>query len=170
MDQARIERLQQCRVLQDTLAQCRKAARKNQPGKRRLHLENSPPGIRMTNYFKWRDRHEYDATCQREEHAVWACRAVALGCGADLTELRNCFNEIQGVGNDGELANVGAVLKHKRTAYEIGKKSKSASIEEGEEIPCREIQERMGKCISDNSKALARRHLERTSAKEESEQ
>jgi len=71
MDQSRIERLQQCRVLQDTLAECRKAAKKNNPEKHRIHLENSPPGIRMITYFNWRNRHEYDATCQREVQYVY---------------------------------------------------------------------------------------------------
>jgi len=103
--------------------------------------------------------------------AVWACRAVALQCGNELSELRTCFNEKQGVGHDGAINNVGAILKHNRTAYEIGKKAKSgaSSSEDGDEIPCREIQERMGQCISENSKALARRHVKRTSANEESE-
>ena len=96
---------------------------------------------------------------------------MALQCGSELSELRSCFDEKQGVDHDGTIHNVGAILKHNRTAYEIGKKAKSgASSEDGDEIPCREIQERMGQCISENSKALARRHVERTTANEESEQ
>ena len=30
-------------------------------------------------------------TCNREIHAVWACRALSLGCGADLVQLKKCF-------------------------------------------------------------------------------
>jgi hypothetical protein len=117
MDNARIERLHQCRVLQETLAACRKNVKLKQVNADRLQLEDSSPGIRMVNYFKWRQENDYHATCQREEHALWACRAVALQCGNDLMRMRECFNELQGVGLDGKPDDVGAILKHKRTAY-----------------------------------------------------
>ena len=32
-------------------------------------------------------------SCSREEHAVWACRAIATGCGQDLSLLKRCFEE-----------------------------------------------------------------------------
>lgn len=156
MDAERIARLKHCRVLQDTLAACRKNAKLKQVENDRLHLEASPPGMRMVTFFRWRHVHDYDATCQREEHSLWACRAVALQCGQELFALRECFSDKQGLCVSGEPVDVGEILKHKRTAYESNKKIKPTDV-----IPCREFQEKVGTCIAENSKALARRHLER---------
>ena len=136
----------------------------------RLQLEDSSPGIRMVNYFKWRQENEYHATCQREEHALWACRAVALQCGQELMQMRECFNELQGVGTDGQPGDVGAILKHKHTAYEKSNNSNNNKKSQAtDDIPCRVWQEKVGECIATNSKALARRHIERN-AKETDEQ
>jgi len=33
-------------------------------------------------------------SCSREQHAVWACRAVSTGCGKDLSQLKRCFEDI----------------------------------------------------------------------------
>jgi len=30
-------------------------------------------------------------SCNKEAHALWACRARSLGCGADLVTLNKCF-------------------------------------------------------------------------------
>lgn len=163
MDNERIGRLKQCRVLQDTLTACRKNAKLKQVDNDRLHLEASPPGMRMVTFFRWRHVHDYDATCQREEHSLWGCRAVALQCGQELTALRECFSDKQGLCVSGEPIDVGEILKHKRTAYESSKKIKPTDV-----IPCREMQEKLGMCIAENSKALARRHIERN-AKERGE-
>ena len=163
MDNERSARLKQCRILQDTLTACRKNAKLKQVDADRLHLEASPPGMRMVTFFRWRHVHDYDATCQREEHSLWACRGVALQCGQELTALRECFNEKQGLLVNGEVVDAGEVLKHKRTAYESNKKTKPTDV-----IPCREMQEKIGMCIAENSKALALRHLERN-AKERDE-
>ena len=189
MDQQRIERLQQCRILQETLRDCRKASAGGTDGgggerRRTIRLEDSSAGVRMLRFFKWRGEEVaelgYDATCAREEHALWACRAVALQCGGDLDALRHCFDNLQKVGTSGEPEDVGAVLSCRRTAYEVssnkkkksgdGNEEKSAVIDDNHnndiDIPCREIQERMGRCIAENSKALAERHLARTQKEE----
>jgi len=33
-------------------------------------------------------------SCSMERHAVWACRAMALGCASDLVKLRECFRDL----------------------------------------------------------------------------
>jgi len=38
-------------------------------------------------------------SCSMERHAVWACRAIALGCASDLVELRECFRDNLGTTN-----------------------------------------------------------------------
>jgi len=200
MDRQRIERLQQCRILQDTLADCRKAATNNKPSsgdptdaqqdRRTVHLEQSQSGLRFLKYFKWRNVHDHDDTCQRETHAVWGCRAVALQCGRELQALKECFDRTQEVDPSGEPQNVRAVLGCRQTAYEAASKGKKKSLlgskdtvgvlasqqddndvlPGGDSIPCRELQELMGQCIAANSKALAKRHLARAAKQERHQQ
>jgi len=38
-------------------------------------------------------------SCSRERHAVWGCRAIALGCSSDLVGLKKCFQEKIGTTN-----------------------------------------------------------------------
>lgn len=132
----RMERLQSCRQLDDLLKQCR------QKDSERKTLEDFPLGIRMLRYFDW--RHKEEPNCVREEHSLWACRAVALQCGADLVQLRNCFRE-QG-DND--------VLSETRTSYEKTRQ---------DEFACMELQRKLGSCVLKKANALVRRMDERKS-------
>jgi hypothetical protein len=34
-------------------------------------------------------------SCSKEHHALWGCRAMALGCAKELIQLKKCFNENQ---------------------------------------------------------------------------
>lgn len=38
-------------------------------------------------------------SCSMERHAIWACRAMALGCAPDLVKLRECFRDDLGTTN-----------------------------------------------------------------------
>lgn len=143
VDGQRVERLENCRILDEILIECR---RKSQEA--RLQLEDVPAGIRMLKYFGWRNIRE--PNCQREEHAVWSCRAVSLGCGANLSELRTCFHE---------LPEKTSILETTETAYE----PKSASQND---FPCRKVQERLGKCVATNLRDLANSVAEAKSSKE----
>jgi hypothetical protein len=133
LDEQRIGRLAQCRQLEQVLAECRE---QRQP---RSQLEDFPMGIRMVRYFHWRDLQEENTPCLREEHAVWACRAVALQCGPDLVSLRDCF---QRNGPD-------TILSQKNgTAYE-GKSSDST---------CQELEATLGACVRRKAIALESRN------------
>lgn len=142
MDNQRHERLEQCRVLESILADC-KAGKPN-----RTQLEDVPPGIRMVRYFDWRN--SPDPHCQREAHSVWACRAVSLKCGADLVEVRNCFHN----GLDSKQA----ILRHSDGA--VYEPSMDTDVTKR---PCGEVQRKLGECVATNANALLLRDMERKS-------
>jgi hypothetical protein len=158
VDEQRMERLQHCRIIEDVYAECRTMSKMKSNQERTVHLEDFPAGIRILRYYDWRNVHDYDRKCSREKHALWACRAGALQCGADLVQLRNCFNNAQvpQPGSDPNLKNHGAILNTAATAYE----PKERNLHK--EIPCREFQEKMGTCIAKNASALAEREVART--------
>lgn len=43
---------------------------------------------------------QYSKACARETHEMWACRALAMGCGQHLSELRRCWDSSL-LGNNG---------------------------------------------------------------------
>lgn len=141
MDQQRHERLAQCRVLESILADCK--AKKTD----RTQLEDVPPGIRMVRYYDWRN--SPDPNCQREAHSVWACRAIALKCGGELVQVRNCFQN--------ELDSKHAILEHANGAvYEPSSLDGDISNH-----PCGRIQRKLGECVAANAKALHARDVAR---------
>jgi hypothetical protein len=184
VDEQRIERLQHCRIIEDVYNECRRfnklAKQQEQQSssssdaalstmKRTMQLEDFPPGIRILKYYDWRNVHDYDHKCSREKHAIWACRAGALQCGAQLVQLRNCFNDAvippPGVVDPVSKNNkdYGAVLNVATTAYEPLKvKPNTTRNNNIDSIPCREFQEKLGLCIATNATALAEREMRRT--------
>jgi len=142
MDEQRLHRLQQCQVLTSILKDCQNSSKNSG----RQQLEDLPAGIRMVRYFDWRDIPS--RACARETHAVWACRATALQCGADLAVLKNCFTEEAGIE---------AVLQSgAATAYETPgtNTSNKAALEK---IPCLVHQQAMGQCVSQAATELRKR-------------
>lgn len=133
-DEQRLERLEQCRQLEAILQDCRVNGGQSK-------LDDTPSGIRMLRYFNWREV-ESDATCQRELHAVWACRAIAVGCGEDLVRLRNCFDKA-----------TPAVILAGEPVYEQASK----------QVPCGELQQRMASCIQKSAMDLQQRVEARSS-------
>lgn len=177
-DEQRMERLQSCRTIEEVHKDCRRfnklVKQKQQSSttteddstlKRTVQLEDVPPGIRILKYYDWRNIHDYDHSCIREKHATWACRAGALQCGAELVQLRHCFNVAvvppEGV-TDPNNKNYGAVLSISNTAYEPSKHKHTVNLDT---IPCREFQEKLGQCIAKNATALAEREMRRSEKK-----
>ena len=164
MDEQRLERLQQCQSLAAVLQACRdKQADRPQ-------LEDFPMGIRSVRYFQWRrtpasssssteEESQQQQTqqtvspsippssCVREEHALWACRGVALKCGGELVQLRDCFRE----------HSVDELLATDATAYEASTSSSDTKDVSGKTIPCANLQARLGHCVAQNVAALAER-------------
>mmetsp|Transcript_15107 Transcript_15107/g.38064 ORF Transcript_15107/g.38064 Transcript_15107/m.38064 type:complete len:249 (+) Transcript_15107:180-926(+) len=98
------------------------------------------------------------SSCAREEHAVWACRAIATGCGKDLSELKKCFEEIDE--QDANYPPHVRVLTSSYTNYQgIVEKIGSEAIKE--QIPCHEIQWRLGSCVTESGKQLLERKQQR---------
>lgn len=130
-------------------------------------------GIRSVRYFQWRRDHDgdnnyatanasttaaaaADSSCIREEHALWACRGVALKCGSDLVRLRDCFRQHSAA----ELLSQTATAYETTTATATTTTTTSAQEEECEppsKVPCATLQQSLGACVAKNAKALAER-------------
>lgn len=158
-DDQRVERLHICRQLEKVLDSCR-----HQNDKNPMAIENLSPGLRVMKYFKWRgilkdleeeqDNPETSSrfsqaiqnSCAREQHAVWACRAVATGCGQDLSALKSCF----------ESEGAYTVLVHPSTKYDnkIGDNTNNV-------VPCQEFQQNLGACVTKGAQDLLQRRQQR---------
>ena len=159
-DKQRLERLQQCSKIQERLEACQKG----QAEESNIDIEYIVPGLRMMKYFGWRGIHKapensdelnqqistvVSKTCAREQHALWACRAVAVGCGLELGNLKRCFDE------EGPMS----VLSNPQNQYE-GKAPKSRK---GGEIPCGGLQQQVGQCVNTGLRELDERERDRKS-------
>jgi hypothetical protein len=167
-DEQRLERLQQCRQLETVLEACRNR-KGTAPKEGESQIERTVPGLRMMKYFGWRgltiNKDEENntttrnteaeqvlaATCAREQHALWACRAVSIGCGQKLGVLKDCF--------EGEGAV--PVLSHSQTNYE-GQEAASQNSEM--QIPCKQLQRDLGECVSQGANELYQRQRQRQKA------
>jgi hypothetical protein len=160
MDQQRHERLAQCRSLESVLADCHA---QRTTTKTRTQLEDIPAGIRMVRYFDWRD--VPDPHCQREAHAVWACRAVALQCGGELLKVRDCFHQT--------LPTKTTILEYPNGTAAYNPSSSPSSSkddfvqDEGTDavVPCARLQQSLGRCVSTNAHALLERDTARRQRK-----
>lgn len=140
-DDQRLERLQtHCKSLDAMFKTCLKTRKSDSEA-----IEQRGLPLRSIKYFDWRgiakDHPDVEKTCAREEHLVWSCRAVAIGCGRELGELKKCFED------EGPLR----ILSAPGTAYEDADKKKKV------QIPCRQVQEAMGNCINKGAYELYER-------------
>jgi hypothetical protein len=87
-------------------------------------------------------------SCSREQHAVWACRAVATGCGKELAHLKKCFEEEHP--NEQEM-----ILVVPHTGYD------TSAREVNNHIPCLQAQQTLGACVTANAKSLLERKQRR---------
>lgn len=116
-------------------------------------------------------------SCAREQHAVWACRAVATGCGKDLGALKRCFDGGGGnsssIGpsnlpnNNAAATSVYSVLTEHRTSYDGKSKSSSNSGDDSndDDVPCRDMQELLGRCVTASARQLLERQQQREARK-----
>ena len=79
----------------------------------------------------------YSKGCIRETHEMWACRALALGCGNHLSDLKRCWSDASSVQNKGELT------------FKDGDSGLDAS--------CSGIQQQMARCVLKNTAELKER-------------
>lgn len=79
----------------------------------------------------------YSKGCIRETHEMWACRALALGCGNHLSDLRRCWSDASSVQSKGELT------------FNDG--------DGGSDASCSGIQQQMARCVLKNTAELKER-------------
>ena len=159
-DKQRLERLQQCQEIQARLEACqarRKPSTMVDHDEAIIDIERIVPGLRMMKYFGWRGIHQspensdelnqqiktvVSQTCAREQHAMWACRAVSIGCGTELGTLKRCFDK------EGPMS----VLSHPQNMYEGNVPTKiKVPVRE---VPCGDLQHQVGQCINNGIQEL----------------
>jgi hypothetical protein len=185
-DQQRLERLQSCQDLSACVKNClhiqRAMIAKKMPEQQKMDMESCVAGIRMVKYYDWREGQptrimgeddtlqantlvnvpsaatkqtfvpgDVPPTCAREVHSLWGCRGVALACAPDVIALRKCFHD-QG---DKEQ-----VLSVPYFGYQEG-------VDVDKSIPCRELQEQLGKCVAVRATELEERVTSRPPEDEE---
>ena len=133
---------------------CRKSGRSSSE-----KLEEKGLALRNIKYFDWRGitkKHpEIETLCSREEHLVWACRAVAFGCGRELGELKTCFQ------NEGAYN----VLTSSTTSYERRQgEEKEHQQQQQTMIPCHDLQQKLGNCVTIGANELYERRKRRQDA------
>lgn len=86
---------------------------------------------------------KYSQGCHKETHELWACRALALGCGGHLKDLRQVWNEenLVTAQNDSETSSSEITYEDRKSC----------------EDKAREIQQKMAKCVTNNASELAER-------------
>lgn len=151
-DDQRVERLQtHCKSLERLLNDCRKTGKSSSEA-----LEHRGLPLRNIKFFDWRgianDHPEIENSCSREEHLVWGCRAVAIGCGRELGALKECF----------QLEGALKILRADSTAYEHDGPSSTP------DIPCKDVQKTVGTCVATGALDLyERRRLRQTKSEDE---
>lgn len=195
MDSQRVDRLKQCRTLHDLLQRCQiQSSGKAGSGEQYYscsEIDNIPEGIRMMRYFDWRRPKNGDGSgggpsgaraddgnnkglehgelvpCIREEHSLWACRAVATGCGADLAELKGCMKKHgmknflrypAGYTTDKNVPTASSSTPIKATA------SNSAAVDE---VPCVDLQRKLSNCVGIEVRGLQQRVASSTDSKQQ---
>jgi len=114
----------------------------NEEDKERRASSSIPPKAVQTAVIR---------SCSREQHALWACRAVAVGCGKELGSLKAGFDEV------GKWT----VLMETRTAYEGHQPQPSTTEENDSSIPCAQLQSILGRCVQKGGEELLQRIQQR---------
>lgn len=86
-------------------------------------------------------RPRFSEGCAIETHELWACRALAVGCGNILAELRQCWSDAE------RKSLVASKTEEGMEFYNDKSNDKS----------CRSIQLKMARCVNDNSSELHER-------------
>ena len=83
-------------------------------------------------------RPRYSADCAIETHELWACRALAVGCGNHLAELRRCWDRQNSVAT--------VVMREQDDVKEEGIEFYKDPTKE--DLSCRNIQMNMARCVN----------------------
>jgi hypothetical protein len=133
-----------------------------------ISMDKSRSGSRISRFFRWdkpsleqnRDetmedsnsnntsvnnssKSKYSHGCHQEIHELWACRALALGCGGYLKDLKRVMNDDTEAKVQKEMTD---------TSSEIVFEDRKSREDEA-----KEIQQMMAKCVTKNATELAER-------------
>ena len=91
-------------------------------------------------------RPRFSEDCAIETHELWACRALAVGCGNHLADLRRCWSD-------------------RHSASTVKMRDGGVYFYEGtkEEKSCRDIQMSMARCVNRHTEELNERERVRAS-------
>ena len=91
-------------------------------GKEKIELSDHEPNDGL------KEKHKSEAksspklnnipNCNNHEHAVWACRAKSLSCGAELVKVNKCFKTNQSDGCRAEQEMMGKCVKEQSTSLQ----------------------------------------------------
>ena len=85
-----------------------------------------------------------NSSCSREHHAVWGCRAMALGCAPELVQLKKCFQK-----HENNHPTYFAYDDDQTDSDEV-----QAHAHAPDENDCRLDMQKLGQCVSTNWKLL----------------
>eukprot|EP00978_Attheya_sp_CCMP212_P044183 scaffold303588_cov51-Attheya_sp.AAC.2 len=157
VDEQRLFRLEKCTELDQALQAC--IARQTDvqaPSRDETNASESVSMKKIARYYQWntstasasaesnnRSKHNESKVelepCAMETHAVWACRAIGLGCANYMMDLRGCFQEAQ---ENGEEASTSVMINPSYVDSMTG-----PSV-------CKAHQQRMAACVEEKAAAL----------------
>ncbi|GMH68929.1 hypothetical protein TrRE_jg11864 [Triparma retinervis] len=113
------KRLKECDSLSAKLSECRSSAEKS-----KANSSSSRGWFVNFSTSKKAPVSPPPSTCNKEAHALWSCRALALGCYGEVKLLQACRRETKGECKE-EQVGMGRCIMEKREGmreYVKGKK------------------------------------------------
>jgi hypothetical protein len=94
------------------------------------------------------------SSCSKEHHALWGCRAMALGCAKELVQLKKCFEENHDSTNNDPpyFCYDGAVQQQQQQQQE----GSSVTFQQRDKV-CSESMRLLGECVTVKWKDLNER-------------
>jgi hypothetical protein len=141
----RMQHLDDCRLVDAEYKRCL------QQGPSSDHTKMKNKYLRLYNWPKEAN------SCETLEHAVWACRAAALGCGDAVRQTRDCFVKEKGiVPADYEERKKATTGSSQRKWWWFFRTVAPLPVEQPAG-PCRDVQRTLGDCVAKNLRDLQAR-------------
>jgi|Transcript_20822 hypothetical protein len=155
VDEQRLFRLEKCTELDQALQACiARQTDQQAPSRDETNASESVSMKKIARYYQWNTSASASSEnntstnneskggiepCAMETHAVWACRAIGLGCANYMMDLRGCFQEAQ---ENGEAASTSVMIN---PSYDDSMTGPSV---------CKAQQQRMAACVQEKAAAL----------------
>jgi len=97
-------------------------------------------------------------SCDQACHAMWACRAIALGCASELSQLKSCFQQYQHQQKDsGNSLIPKPAYHHQQLPQKEQNQSMSSSSHTTPHTQCQLLQQELASCVLQQYKTLEER-------------